>query len=164
MGDKKTSEPRNIWLAEACVSSLAELRAPEDSGSSRECTKESEEPCFSDWRFSSSKRFLLELRRLALRLRGPVPSIFNLLRSTLRLPNLVKSMLLRRASELARLISVLGRGLGIPPGDRNGDKVTLTLSSNKGVVVRIGGGGLGRGRTSLVACKDVRLEAIPFGL
>jgi len=73
-------------------------------------------------------------------------------------------MLLRRASELARLISVLGRGLGIPPGDRNGDKVTLTLSSNKGVVVRIGGGGLGRGRTSLVACKDVRLEAIPFGL
>lgn len=70
-------------------------------------------------------------------LRGPAPSMFSLLRSTLRLPKFFRSMLRRNASELARLRSALGRGLMAPP---IGDRVALTLSSSTGVVVLIGGG------------------------
>ena len=38
VGDRNTSEPLKIWLAEACVSSLAEGKTTDDPGSSRECT------------------------------------------------------------------------------------------------------------------------------
>jgi hypothetical protein len=87
--------------------------------------------------------------------------MFSLLRSTLRLPNLLKSMLLRSASELARLASILARGLGPVPGDSIGDNVALTLSSNAGVVVRIGGG---MGLFSRAACIEFRFERTLLGL
>lgn len=159
VGDRKTSEPLKIWLAEACVSSLADGSAPDDPGSSRECTNESDEPCFSERRGSSSRRFRLRLRPLALKLRRP-PSMLSLLKSTLRLPKFFKSILLRNASELARLNSVLARGLVAPIGDR----VALTLSPNNGASVRMGVGGVGVDLLSLLICKDVRFEAPPFGL
>jgi hypothetical protein len=87
--------------------------------------------------------------------------MFSLLRSTLRLPNLFRSMLLRSASELARLTSILARGLGPVPGESMGDNVALTLSSNAGVVVRIGGG---IGLLSRAACIEFRFERTPLGL
>jgi hypothetical protein len=84
----------------------------------------------------------------------------SLLRSTLRLPNLLKSMLLRITSELARLASMLGRELRPPPADI-GERVALTLSSSAGVLVRMGGG---VGLLSLVACIEFRFERAPLGL
>ena len=159
VGDRNTSLPLKIWLAEACVSSLPDGKAPEDPGSSNECTYESDEPCFSEGRLSS-RRCLLELRLLALKLRRGGPSILSLLRSTLRLPNLLKSMLLRITSELVRLASILGRELRPPPAEI-GERVALTLSSSAGVVVRMGGG---VGLLSLVACIEFRFERAPLGL
>jgi hypothetical protein len=84
--------------------------------------------------------------------------MFSLLRSTLRLPKFFKSILLRKASELARLSSVLARGLAAPIGD----SVAFTLSSKQGVVVRIGGGnGV---RFSLLIWNEFLFDEPPLGL
>jgi hypothetical protein len=57
--------------------------------------------------------------------------MFNLLRSTLLLENLFKSMLRRPSPK-----SALGRGLAVAePGDKSGDRVALTWPPSAGVEI-----------------------------
>ncbi len=94
---------------------------------------------------------------LALRL--PPPSRENLLTSILGLLKVFKSILLRTASELVLLISVLARGLKAP---LVGNKEALTLSSKKGVGVLFASSRGDRG--SLGDCTEGRFKPAAFGL
>jgi len=87
--------------------------------------------------------------------------MLSLLKSTLLLPSLLKSMLLRW-SELSRLASILGRELGPAPGESMGDSVALTLSSSAGVAVLIGGSMAGL--LSRAPCIELRFERTALGL
>jgi len=105
---------------------------------------------------------LLKLRPLALVLLfAKWPSMFNRLRSILLLPKLLRSILRRIPSKLAREKSLLTLGLAPPGlGESIGDNVAFTASPRTGVVVLMGGTiGL-----SFVRCIELRLEAPSFGL